>query len=441
MRKIKHKLGTILSFSVIPLLILSCATTGGKETDETGIPKYYGYGEGSTQTQALNMAKVDAIRKAVTEMIGIPSEAANREKLEKLLYNSGSINAYVLNDTLKIISRSGVEENWQVDIMIGVNLKAVENLLRDNQIWGGKLTPGSPMGSGAKGAKGSPPPTKTAVTTELPPPVEEPKPPAAISPKEQEFIKRYVDKMTYMVYFNEKSGEDPFLMKSAVGIANKYLASQGRKIIDFEQIESLKKDREMVYEEQTGQAVGIIQWIAGRLNADVYIEIDGSTSGQTEGGRHYGKAMITLKIFEASTGTLLGSVPYSSPRTFSQVSIEDAVNNALQSSVYKAMPIALEQAKRYMQEYLTQGIRYELVIENTPDARVMNDFRKRLERKVKDIKTVSASIQQSIYHVYIIGTVEDLEELIYDVAETVPGLEGMYRVLLRGKSITFDTGM
>jgi len=30
---------------------------------------------------------------------------------------------------------------------------------------------------------------------------------------------------------------------------------------------------------------------------------------------------------------------------------------------------------------------------------------------------------------------------VYDVADTVSGLEGIYQVVLRGKSVTFNTGM
>jgi hypothetical protein len=84
----------------------------------------------------------------------------------------------------------------------------------------------------------------------------------------------------------------------------------------------------------------MIQWITQKLNADVYIEIDAVTEGETQGSNHYGAAKVNLKMFESSTGNLLGAVPYSSPRTFSKVSQFDAKSNALQSTLYKAMPLA-----------------------------------------------------------------------------------------------------
>jgi hypothetical protein len=197
----------------------------------------------------------------------------------------------------------------------------------------------------------------------------------------------------------------------------------------------------MAYEEQTGREMSIIQWIAQKLNADVYIELNAETSGETSGNNYYGKALITLKMFESSTGKLLGSVPYSSPRTFSQSSEMAAINNALQSSIYKAMPIAMEQVKTYMREYLSQGIEYELIVQNTADAKLMSDFRRKLKRKVQELRTVSASPEETRYRVHLFGTIEDLEDIVYDVSESIPGLDGMNRVYFRGKSITFDTGL
>jgi len=244
-----------------------------------------------------------------------------------------------------------------------------------------------------------------------------------------------------MVLFNEDATEDPFYMKAAVGIANEYLTSNAIEAIDYDQVEKLKADQQMAFEEETGETISIIQWIAQKLNADVYIEIDGRTSGETSGGKYYGQANITLKGFEASTGRLLGSQPWNSPKTFSTASEQAAKINALQTSVYKAMPIVIDQAKAYMAKALQNGIKYELVVQNTLDSRMMSDFYRKMRRKARDIKTVSQTAEETKYSVFLIGSVEDLVDMVYDVADTVSGLEGIYQVVLRGKSVTFNTGM
>ncbi len=436
-------------FSAAILIVLGCVTPG-PAGGPSGPPRYYGKGAGTSQTEALNTAKMDAVQKAVVEMIGIPASTAKRPELEEAVYSVPNANLFVINDSLELLGRERDGDLWRTAIMIQVDLAAVETVLRENGIWGGKLTPGSPFGAGAVGAKGTPPP-RTALTTEPETSVreeaKEPKYGSAaakepeLTPEEREFLDEYLNRMIYMVYFDEESAEDPFLMKGAVTMANGYLADQGVRVVDSRQIEELKRDRQLAFEEQTGREMTMIQWIAQRLNADVYFELDAITSGETEGNRHYGKALVTVKLFEASTGTLLGSTPYNSPRTFSTSSQLDAINNALQSSIYKAMPLAMNQARIYMRDALRDGINYDLIVQNTPDPRMMSEFRRKLERRSEDVRTLSASAEETRYQVAFIGGIEELEDTIYDVTEGIPGLEGMYRVYFRGKAITFDTGL
>ncbi len=452
--KIRRWWTVCIPFIIAALFLFGCVgggttkpgTGSGQRGGSTagGTPLYYGAGQGGSQIEALNAAKMDAVQKAVVEMIGMSAEGANKQRLGELIYNTGNANNFVLNETLQMLDKVKNGDSWSVELMIAAHLERIERILRDNGIWGGKVTPGSRMGSGAVGAKGSPPPAeKTVGTTEGQSDtgegeaVQSDEP----TPEQKKFINDYMQNMIYMVYFDEESAQDSFLMKSAVGIANNFLASRSAQIVDYEQIEQIKEDQQMVYEEETGMEMSIIQWIAQKLNADIYIELNAETSGETEGGNYYGKAMVTLKFFESSTGELLGAAQYSSPRTFSTASQKDAVNNALQSSIYKAMPIALDQAHAKMRGALQNGIQYNLIIQNTSDSRLMSDFRRKLKRKVEDLRTLSASAEETKYQVSLFGTIEDLEDIIYDVSETLPGLEGMYRVFFRGKSITFDTGL
>jgi hypothetical protein len=195
----------------------------------------------------------------------------------------------------------------------------------------------------------------------------------------------------------------------------------------------------VVYEEEAGKEMSMIQWIAQKLNADVYIEIDAVTEGETQGSNHYGSAKVTLKMFESSTGNLLGSVPYSSPRTFSKVSQFDAKSNALQSTLYKAMPIAVEQSKSMLAKAFERGIRYELILQNTSDTRLMTRFRSRLRSKVADLQVINQSAESTKFAVFYFGRIDSLEELIYSIADSIPGLEGMEQVLIRGKTLVFNT--
>jgi len=438
----------IYGFIALPLLMLfliSCA--GGPpaalpvpvQDTASAMPEekvYEGAGRDESMLTAMNQAKMDAVRKAVVDMIGVGNEQANQEKLQEVLYSTQNPNAFVNNETFETLRKDKVGEEYLFEARVAVKMRAVESTLKAHGLYGERTTSEEKTGEAASASAAS---TKDAAET-----LDEITAQTGGEPltdEEKRVIARYVNNMTYMVFFNEEATEEPFYMKAAVGIANEFLTSNAIEAIDYDQVENLKKDQQMAYEEETGESISIIQWIAQKLNADVYIEIDGRTSGETSGDKYYGQANITLKGFEASTGRLLGSQPWNSPRTFSTASEQAAKINALQTSVYKAMPIVIDQAKAYMAKALTSGIKYELIVQNTLDPRMMSDFYRKMRRKAKDIKTVSQTAEEAKYEVYLIGSIEDLVDLVYDVADTVSGLEGMYQVVLRGKSVTFNTGM
>ena len=447
---------------LITLLAAMCATTPpapAKPAEEKTASKpapaekvYEGAGKDASMLNARSFAIMDAVRKGVIDLIGVGGEKANQEKLRSVLYNTSNPNAYINKDTLETLRKDKIGEEYLFEVRVVVNLRAVENTLKANGLLGGETTtagdktaaatagaqPGTEAGSKAAGAagQGGPPAEGAAKVDEAEAAAGETEP----TPAEKKFIARYLNNMTYMVYFHDQATEDPFYMKAAVGIANEYLTSNAMEAIDLEQVDKLKKDQQRVYEEETGESISMIQWIAQKLNADVYVEIDGKTTGETSAGKYYGQANITLKGFEASTGRLLGSQPWNSPRTFSTASEQAARINALQTSVYKAMPIVLDQAKAYMAKALANGIKYELAIQGSSDAKAMSDFRRKLRRQVRDVATVSQTAEETKYNVFLLGSVEDLADEVLDVAEGIPGLEGMYQVVLRGKSVTFNTG-
>jgi hypothetical protein len=431
---------------LIALLAAMCATTPpapAKPAEEKTASKpapaekvYEGAGKDASMLNARSFAIMDAVRKGVIDLIGVGNEKANQEKLRSVLYNTSNPNAYINKDTLETLRKDKVGEEYLFEVRVVVNLRAVENTLKANGLLGGETTTaGDKTAAAAAGAQpGTAEGAAKVDEAAAAEPVAEP------TPEEKRFIARYLANMTYMVYFHDQATEDPFYMKAAVGIANEYLTSNAMEAIDLEQVEKLKKDQQRVYEEETGETISMIQWIAQKLNADVYVEIDGRTTGESSSGKFYGQANITLKGFEASTGRLLGSQPWNSPRTFSTASEQAARINALQTSVYKAMPIVLAQAKAYMAKALAGGIKYELVIQGSSDSKMMSDFRRKLRRQVRDVATVSQTAEETKYHVFLLGSLEDLADKVLDVAEGIPGLEGMYQVVLRGKSVTFNTG-
>jgi hypothetical protein len=452
---------TAVSAAVLVIVLLSsCATAGpaGRSAAEAPgkaqpqareTPMYYGTGSGSTQTAAMNAAKMRAVRKAVQDAVGPATAAAKKQQIEELFPIKESANPYVLSNTMQVIDRSSGDDGYTVTLGIRINLEPVARVLRGGGVFGGKVLPQGGVvklpdqqaPAVAGGTQQQQQEGADVASAEDPgaAPAEEPE---KVDPQQAEIIREIVDNMTYMVYFNENTEDDPFLARTAVGMANKYLSQQGMDYVDMERIEQIKEDETDAYEAETGQSVSILQWIAGKLNADIYIEVSVDSNTEQRDGNYYASASVSMKNFDASTGSGRGSAYYQTiPPAMSTVSEEDALNNAVASATYKATEEAIKQAESFTQKELRRGIQYRLVVQNSFDSRVMRDFAERLGRKVENVQRVSYSPEETVYEVRLIGRITELEDIIYDTAETVDGLEGMYLVYQRGNSITFNSGM
>jgi hypothetical protein len=423
----------LLLAASVALAIAGCATAGSGAAAAAAMPRekeYAGAGRDPSLLGAMNRAKMDAVQKAVVDLIGAASEQANRETLSENLYGTRNPNAYVVNESFETTRKDRSGEDYLVEGTVLVRMEAVAATLDSLGLTGKQAARTGGAAVAAAGATGSAGSGGTAAEVEPAPTADE-----------ERIIRDYVEHMSWMVYFTEREGVDPFAMKAAVGIANEYLASNGMEAIDLSQIEKLKKDQQKTWEAETGESIGIVQWIAQKLAADVYLEIDGATAVTKSQNRYSATASIVLKIFEASTARLLGSVPWTSPASAWQQTEVAAVNNVLQVSVFKAMPIAVGQAEAKFAQELKNGIKYGLVLQQTTDAKVVTAFRNRLKERVKNLKTVSQTDAETTFEVWLVGSIDDLADLVVSVAARVPGLEGLRQVMLRGKAVTFATGM
>jgi hypothetical protein len=441
---------------VIITFLGSCAATPSAPQDPD---VYVGVGQGETLGAAMNAAKMDAVRKAVIDLIGVRAEADRAPELEDVLYSTRNPNAYVYNETLETLRKDGslIDGDMIYELRIRVNVPAVRRVLDANGLLGSEPTPGemtaqtgagtlvvpedargqtTGVQAGQAGGRG-----ETAGADDL---AFDPDDWADVTPEEERFIRRYVETMTYMVYFSEDAAsgmKDPdFVMKSAVNQANSYLVGDGRVVVDAGQVERLKEDQQLIYEEETGREISLLQWVARRLNADVYIELDAQVRARSSGGSHYGSADITLTMFDTSTAQILGSVNRRSQEAFSRSSEEDAITNAVQSTVYQAMPYVVDMAREQMARSLTRGIRYEVTIQGSPDARSISRLRASLRDEVREIATISQSPEEVVFEVFVVGDTDYVVDLFFATSDRVAGFEDLALIISRGRSITFDAG-
>lgn len=471
-------LKTVMAAGLI--FLAACASnTGTRGPSGVVLPDtIVGIGRDMSGVTAIHKAKIDAVNKAVGIFLGERQFQLYETQLRAVILNTPTPDRFIFKETLQNLGLRKEDGFSIYELEMKINWPAIRQVLVASRIplrnealaaaepttggttsgnsdnlspaarrarelvtgesGGTTTTPsGTPGTSGTSGSPTAAPGAGTPGSLEVTADDW-----GTATPEEQSVIRRYVDTMTYMVYFNDESNEDPALMKAAVTKMNELLAQRTLETIDLAQIEKIKKDQKTIYEESSGGDVSFIQWIAQKLNADIYVEIDATTTGRTIAtSRHQGAVNLNIKLFDPSTAQLLGAVPYSSDEMVSSKNIQDAQITAIQSSLVQVMPRAIEQAKRFMQKTLTRGIKYELILQNTADSRLMSRFRTALARRVKAVNVITSSPEETRYEIYYIGLVADLEDLIYQVTDTLPGLEGMNKVVQRGKSLTMTTGL
>ena len=262
-----------------------------------------------------------------------------------------------------------------------------------------------------------------------------------ITEEEKAFIMRYLDKIIYMAYYKENEDYNLNYTKSTIGKINEYLIQQGIDTIDFEQVEKLKDEQRLIFEEETGESETIIQWLANKLNAEIYIEISADIEASTQiGGNHYATAIVDLKAYETSTALLLATISYASPdKILNTMSLDKAKISSIQQAVKDCMPDLIKQIKTNVLKNMYRGIRYEVIIQNPIGDRIMSRFWEKLQDRTRDIQLHSQSNEEIKYFIWYIGSIVDLKLIIYNISETLPGLENLEMVLSRGKTITFNT--
>jgi hypothetical protein len=237
---------------------------------------------------------------------------------------------------------------------------------------------------------------------------------------------------------------DEFLFRQAISAANDYLSRKKMGTVVLDQIEKLRRDHTALVEEVQGENMSLVQWLAQKLNADVYIVIDVLAPAEKRGRQYFAQASLNLKVLEASTGVLLGSKSYSQLDRSVGSNAEIARGNAVRICVTRIMDEVIRIAQTTMREAAEKGIRYELVLVRSQDAQTMLDFVGKLKTAdpgVTGVESFYRSDSEAKYYVFYFGRPESFERLLYSIAETIPGLEGMKLVSQRGKSFTFATGM
>lgn len=409
---------------------------------------FAGAGKDVSPLTAMNKAKMDAVRKAVIILMGgEEKERMYRDVLEARMYNTSNPNQFIQTNTFQTTRRDRIGEEFIFEARMKVDVEAIRNFLQANNIpMAGAPTATAPT---SRPSSTTSPATPTAPTPPAPQPTAQDLTPRAgdyetTTEEEARIIRRMVDNLTYLVYFPERSELPPNVLRQMVAAANQYLVSQRIQLIDIDAVERVRADQRRVWEDQNLREITLTQWVAQQLSADVYVELSATlVESRNDRGLFLARGAFEAKVYEPSTGRLLGNVSYNQMNAaVSPVSIELARQNLIQNTItQELMPRVIEQTRGYMAQALQRGIRYEVVFQNTSDARLMAQFRRALQRRVKSLNVITQSAAESKYEIFFVGSASELEEAVYKAADTVPGLEGIYNVMIRGRNLTFNTGL
>lgn len=412
---------------------------------------YEGVGESVSPAAALKKAKLDALRKAVQDLLGPVNANFYKDKLNAVLATANP-DLFLYPETLKPLNRNEAGDVTTVAISIKVNLPAVRDQLVAQgvtvpEIQGvaaskaERATVAAPGGTDRQSASSLVAGERTSAAAA------KPAGDSAWGPTSEDDLKavrKYLQTLRYMVYYDVDAASKPSreTLRFAVAEATAWLVENGLRPVDAKEVEKIRESQFKTYEEETKGTVSFNQWVARRENAGVYFELGLSTTTETGNGkRFFAQAVLDIKGFDPATGQVLASVPYKTNKVFSMNSEADAVTNAVTEALRAALPQALEQAHAVLSKALVQGIQYDLVIQKTSDSKLLSQLRRKLQAKVKQLNAVSSTAEETRLEVFYSGSILELEDLIYGICDSIPGLEGMYKVMQNGRVLTLNTGL
>lgn len=258
-------------------------------------------------------------------------------------------------------------------------------------------------------------------------------------------LPNYLSRLTFMVYFNEKSSPDPQIAKMSVAQAIRYLKERNQQdgtsitVIDVDQIEKNKQDQLDAYKAGTGEEPDIIQYIAEKFNANVYVEIDFTVSTEKRDDKYYASAQGALKMFDVSTASVLGAVSFQNT-TFSPNSEFGAASNAVVSAVWYSMPKVYDQARSLLSASLQRGLRYEVVVQRSVDSKKISQFERQLGSRLRDVQELSFSQGETKLDVYSFQSKAAVRDAVFEAAAQA-GMPDFDLLLSRGNSFTFTSGL
>lgn len=260
-----------------------------------------------------------------------------------------------------------------------------------------------------------------------------------LNEEERNIILNYIDNIMYMVYYNEKNiSINKEYIKYSVTRINSYLEKKGKRYIEPEQILKLKKDKTILKTIKNKNEFNNLI-IASKVNSDIYISVDIKISSEQKNNTFFAKVTIYLKIYDVPLQKLLCDFKMSSKKYNSQSSLDVAVRNAIDSVVNLKMNKILDLLRNRMIILFEDGIRYMIIFRKY-------SFSTKLELEkiiqningVKRVELNKENHEEIKYFVYFMGTLDDLEQAIFEEVSGIKEFEKFDEVMKKHNLIIFS---
>lgn len=266
-------------------------------------------------------------------------------------------------------------------------------------------------------------------------------PPRALplSSREESFLAARLSRLSYLVYFDESAGLDSRLARLAVNQINRYLQTrEGLAVIDFDRVVTARKE--------VGWEAGTTSAAAGRspafrrlclsLGADVHVELAFSVQSEVRDGKYYALARGEMRIRDAATASLLGTVAFEGQPSISPSSMDAAVTNAVTQAVWLAMPAVTARARELLGQTLRRGLCYELVVKGLDGSKAVVPFARELSDRVREIVSVPSPAGELDFLVFDFLDPQTLEASIREAA-ALSGLAPLEAPTVSGRLFAF----
>jgi hypothetical protein len=457
--------------AAVSAFIFSCATveqpsSGIPDGEEKALsaeyfaPLVYGQGEGTTEDRAMETALRDGARKAAEALLGPGAALKNQEALDKLFSGPVSIrNSMYHENSIEVL---GVEdspgsEGRTVVIRGRLDLPVLINHLKKAG-FPEELLPGS--GKEARLSDETMPAYAAPYLVSQPVvPKSEPGTAAQetqepdsvditgfsrikLNDEEQERLTEYLNSIVFMIHTGRSAeNRGPYDIEAARVLAG-LLTQHGYACRYPDQVEVIRDGQQQTYLEETNGEVPLLQWTAAKLTADMYLEVDSEIKTRRDSGGFYATASVEINLIDTLSWDKAASLSSrESPPAFSAESEQEAVGLALGSVFLELLPELVAEARESYGRAMIQGIPYELILLNSPGQQAVKRFLQDLEGGVRKISRLSASSGEARFKVWFLGSIEDLESLVYTLTPGIEGMENFSPAYQRGNELAFYAGL